>query len=92
MLKGLDALVIDLQDIGTRSYTYVSAMLYAMGGCFENNIEVIVLDRPNPLGGLKVNSPRSTPSGKAMSERSACPTCTASRSENSPAWPRALPA
>ncbi len=57
MLKGLDALVIDLQDIGTRSYTYVSAMLYAMGACFENNVEVIVLDRPNPLGGLKVDGP-----------------------------------
>lgn len=57
MLKGLDAMVIDLQDIGTRSYTYVSAMLYTMGACFENKVEVIVLDRPNPLGGLKVDGP-----------------------------------
>ena len=57
MLKGLDALVIDLQDIGTRSYTYVSSMLYSMASCFENNVEVIVLDRPNPLGGLKVDGP-----------------------------------
>lgn len=57
MLKGLDAMVIDLQDIGTRSYTYVSSMLYTMGACFENNVEVIVLDRPNPLGGLKVDGP-----------------------------------
>jgi uncharacterized protein YbbC (DUF1343 family) len=54
MLKGLNALVIDLQDIGVRSYTYASAMRYAMEACFENNVEVIVLDRPNPLGGLKV--------------------------------------
>lgn len=57
MLKGLDALVIDLQDIGVRSYTYVSCMSYAMEACFENGIEVIILDRPNPLGGLKVDGP-----------------------------------
>ncbi len=56
-LKGLDALVIDLQDIGARSYTFTSAMVYAMAGCFENGVEVIVLDRPNPLGGLKVHGP-----------------------------------
>ncbi len=57
MLKGLDALVIDLQDVGTRSYTFTSSMLYAMAACFENNVECIVLDRPNPLGGLKVDGP-----------------------------------
>jgi len=57
MLKGIDALVIDLQDIGVRSYTYASAMRYALEGCFENNVEVVVLDRPNPLGGLKVDGP-----------------------------------
>jgi uncharacterized protein YbbC (DUF1343 family) len=57
MLQGLDALVIDLQDIGVRSYTYVSCMRYAMEACFENDVEVIILDRPNPLGGLKVDGP-----------------------------------
>lgn len=57
MLKGLDAVVIDLQDIGSRSYTFTSCMLYTMAACFENNVEVIVLDRPNPLGGLKVDGP-----------------------------------
>jgi len=56
-LKGLDALVIDLQDIGVRSYTYNVCMRYAIEACFENNVEVIVLDRPNPLGGLKVDGP-----------------------------------
>ena len=61
MLKGLDALVIDLQDIGVRSYTFVSAMRWAMEACFENNVEVIVLDRPNPLGGLKVDGPPLDP-------------------------------
>lgn len=57
MLRGLDALVVDLQDVGVRSYTYVSCMRYAMEACFENGVEVIVLDRPNPLGGLKVDGP-----------------------------------
>lgn len=57
MLKGIDAFVIDLQDIGTRSYTFTAAMKWAMEGCFENNVEVIVLDRPNPLGGQKVDGP-----------------------------------
>jgi uncharacterized protein YbbC (DUF1343 family) len=56
-LKGLDALVIDLQDIGVRSYTYISAMKLAMEACFENGIEVVVLDRPNPLGGVKADGP-----------------------------------
>jgi uncharacterized protein YbbC (DUF1343 family) len=56
-LKGLDALVIDLQDIGVRSYTFNVVMRYAMEACFENGVEVIVLDRPNPLGGLKVDGP-----------------------------------
>lgn len=57
MLKDLDAMIIDLQDVGTRSYTYVSAMRYTMEACFENDVEVIVLDRPNPLGGLKADGP-----------------------------------
>lgn len=57
MLRPLDALVVDLQDIGVRSYTYVSAMRYAMEACFENDVEFIVLDRPNPLGGLKTDGP-----------------------------------
>ena len=57
MLRGLDALVIDLQDIGVRSYTYVSCMRYAMEACFESGVEVVILDRPNPLGGLKVDGP-----------------------------------
>ncbi len=56
-LRGLDALVIDLQDIGVRSYTFNVTMRYALEACFENNVEVVVLDRPNPLGGLKVDGP-----------------------------------
>lgn len=65
MLKGIDAMVVDLQDVGTRSYTYVSAMLYTMAACFENNVEVIVLDRPNPLGGHKADGPPLDPQWKS---------------------------
>lgn len=54
MLKGIDAVLIDLQDVGVRSYTFVSWMRYMLEACFDNNVEAIVLDRPNPLGGLKV--------------------------------------
>lgn len=60
-LKTIDALVIDLQDIGTRSYTFSGAMKTAMEVCFQNGKEVIVLDRPNPLGGLKVSGPLLDP-------------------------------
>ncbi|MGA2016279.1 MAG: DUF1343 domain-containing protein [Opitutaceae bacterium] len=60
-LRGIDAMVIDLQDIGVRSYTFVSAMKMCMEGCFENGVEVVVLDRPNPLGGLKVDGPPLDP-------------------------------
>lgn len=54
MLKGVDVLVYDIQDIGCRSFTYISTMGLAMEAAAENGIEVIVLDRPNPLGGNKV--------------------------------------
>jgi len=54
-LKVIDVLVIDLQDIGTRSYTFSGAIKTAIEACFENGKEVVVLDRPNPLGGLKVS-------------------------------------
>jgi uncharacterized protein YbbC (DUF1343 family) len=60
-LKGIDTMVIDLQDVGVRSYTFVSAMKVCMEGCFENGVEVVVLDRPNPLGGLKVDGPPLDP-------------------------------
>lgn len=54
MLKDIDVLVYDIQDIGCRSFTYISTMGLAMQAAAENNKEFIVLDRPNPLGGLKV--------------------------------------
>jgi len=54
MLKGVDVLVYDIQDIGCRSYTYISTMGLVMEACAEFGIECVVLDRPNPLGGEKV--------------------------------------
>jgi len=54
MLRGVDVLVYDIQDIGCRSYTYISTMGLVMEACAEYGIECVVLDRPNPLGGEKV--------------------------------------
>ncbi len=49
-LTGIDIMVFDLQDVGARFYTYISSLHYLMEACAENNIPVIVLDRPNPQG------------------------------------------
>lgn len=57
MLQGLDTVVYDIQDVGVRSYTFISTLGLVMEACAEAGIEVIVLDRPNPLGGLKVEGP-----------------------------------
>ena len=54
MLDGLDVVVYDIQDVGTRSYTFISTLGLVMRACAKKGIEVMVLDRPNPLGGLKV--------------------------------------
>jgi uncharacterized protein YbbC (DUF1343 family) len=54
MLTNLDAIVYDLQDTGCRSYTFISTMGVVMEACAEAGIEFIVLDRPNPLGGERV--------------------------------------
>ena len=54
MLKNIDVLVFDIQDIGARSYTYISTMAYAMQSAKENGKTFVVLDRPNPVGGEKV--------------------------------------
>lgn len=54
MLHGVNALVFDIQDIGVRPYTYLSTMILAMEAAAENNIPFYVLDRPNPLGGERI--------------------------------------
>ncbi|MDG1896572.1 MAG: DUF1343 domain-containing protein [Fuerstiella sp.] len=57
MLADIDCLVIDLQDVGTRVYTFVWTMLECLHACARNNVRVVVLDRPNPLGGEIVEGP-----------------------------------
>lgn len=54
MLKGVEALVYDIQDIGCRSFTFVSTLGLAVEAAAENNIPLVVLDRPNPIGGNRV--------------------------------------
>ena len=54
MLKGIDIMVYDIQDVGTRCYTFISTLGLVMRACAKAGIEVMVLDRPNPLGGKKV--------------------------------------
>ena len=54
MLDGLDAVVFDIQDIGSRYYTYIWTMTHAMEACARDDIELIVLDRPNPVDGVHV--------------------------------------
>ena len=54
MLEGIDVMVYDIQDVGARSYTFISSLGLVMEACAEKGIEVMVLDRPNPLGGNKI--------------------------------------
>src|ERR1700761_4141528 len=49
-LRGLDLMIFDIQDVGARFYTYISTLHYVMEACAENNIELMILDRPNPNG------------------------------------------
>jgi uncharacterized protein YbbC (DUF1343 family) len=57
MLNGLDVLLIDLQDVGTRVYTFVWTLFECLKACAECGVKVVVLDRPNPLGGLTYEGP-----------------------------------
>jgi uncharacterized protein YbbC (DUF1343 family) len=54
-LNGVDVLVFDIQDIGTRFYTYISTMGLCMEACAENKVKFVVLDRPNPINGTRVD-------------------------------------
>lgn len=58
MFSGLDTIVYDVQDLGNRSYTFISTLGYVMDQAAKDNLEVIVLDRPNPLGGVRIEGPR----------------------------------
>lgn len=57
MLQGLDALVIDLQDVGTRIYTYIYTMANCLVAARKTGLPVVVCDRPNPIGGVEVEGP-----------------------------------
>jgi uncharacterized protein YbbC (DUF1343 family) len=61
MLSGIDVLVIDLQDVGARIYTYIYTMANCMRACARHRIPVIVCDRPNPIGGVDVEGARLAP-------------------------------
>ena len=56
-LDGLDAMVVDLQDVGSRYYTFIYTMSFVMEACAARGLPVVVLDRPNPIGGLLVEGP-----------------------------------
>ena len=57
MLEGIDTLIVDLQDVGTRVYTYITTLALVMERCEAKNIKVVVLDRPNPVGGEIIEGP-----------------------------------
>ena len=57
MLKGIDVMVYDIQDVGVRCYTFISTLGLVMRACAKAGVEVLVLDRPNPLGGNKIEGP-----------------------------------
>jgi len=61
MMEGLDLLVIDLQDVGTRIYTYIYTMAYCLTAAKRSGIKVIVCDRPNPIGGAQMEGPMLAP-------------------------------
>src|SRR5436189_4718645 len=57
MLRAVDVLVIDLQDVGTRIYTYIYTMANCLKAARRHGVKVIVCDRPNPIGGLEIEGP-----------------------------------
>ncbi|MEE2637751.1 MAG: exo-beta-N-acetylmuramidase NamZ domain-containing protein [Acidobacteriota bacterium] len=57
MVEGLDTIVVDLQDVGARFYTYVTTMAYVLEAAAAHALRVVVLDRPNPIGGTRVEGP-----------------------------------
>jgi uncharacterized protein YbbC (DUF1343 family) len=57
MVEGIDVMMFDIQDVGTRVYTYVATMAYAMQAAAESGVEFVVLDRPNPVNGVDMEGP-----------------------------------
>lgn len=66
MLDGLDVLIIDLQDIGARIYTFIYTMANCLSACARHGVDVIVCDRPNPIGGVAVEGPMLDPAYRSF--------------------------
>src|SRR2546423_4181318 len=66
MLENLDALVIDLQDIGARYYTFIWTMFLCLGACERNDLPVVVCDRPNPINGMATEGPTLNPAYRSF--------------------------
>ncbi len=66
MLRHVDVMVIDLQDIGARIYTYIYTMANCLRACAKHGIDVIVCDRPNPIGGVDVEGPTLVPGNESF--------------------------
>src|SRR5205085_11974675 len=73
-LDGLDLLLIDLQDVGSRYYTFQATMLYCLEAAAQTGLRVMVLDRPNPLGGVDGAGPMLTPGFESFVGPHAIPT------------------
>jgi uncharacterized protein YbbC (DUF1343 family) len=66
MLRHVDVMVIDLQDIGARIYTYIYTMANCLRACARHGVDVIVCDRPNPIGGVDVEGPMLVPGNESF--------------------------
>lgn len=66
MLRHVDVMVIDLQDIGARIYTYIYTMANCLRACAKHGVDVIVCDRPNPIGGIDVEGPTLVPGNESF--------------------------
>jgi uncharacterized protein YbbC (DUF1343 family) len=66
MLRHVDVMVIDLQDIGARIYTYIYTMANCMRACAKHGVDIIVCDRPNPIGGVDVEGPMLVPGNESF--------------------------
>jgi uncharacterized protein YbbC (DUF1343 family) len=66
MLRHVDVMVIDLQDIGARIYTYIYTMANCLRACAKHGVDIIVCDRPNPIGGVDVEGPMLVPGNESF--------------------------
>jgi uncharacterized protein YbbC (DUF1343 family)/CubicO group peptidase (beta-lactamase class C family) len=74
MLQGLDTLVVDLQDVGARFYTYISTVGYLLEEAAPRNIRVVILDRPNPVNGFAIEGPLADDAARGFTAYYAMPT------------------